>query len=158
MNSEFRDNMHMTTELFRMTDRLHRRIFEKKVASAFKLHRSQHMLLMCLSKNCGISQKEIAVRLKISPAAVAVTLNKLETAGFIKRNESKLDGRQNSIILTKKAKNVIEKTHAIFTEIDSVMVSELSEAELEIFNCCLKKMYANLEDAEQEIIKEGCCK
>lgn len=153
MNPEFREDMHVASVLFRRTDRLHNRIFEKKVVNALGLHRSQHMLLMCLSEDNGISQKALAAKLKISPAAVAVTLNKLEKTGFIVRNESMTDGRQNNIVLTEKAKEVIDKTHNIFTEIDSVMVSGLTETELEIFAYCLKKMYANLENAEQKIIE-----
>ncbi len=153
MNPKFKEDMHLASVLFRRTDRLHNRIFEKKVVTALGLHRSQHMLLMCLSEDNGVSQKALASKLKISPAAVAVTLNKLEKSGFIVRNESLNDGRQNSIVLTEKAKKVIAKTHAIFTEIDSVMVSGLTETELEIFAHCLKKMYANLENAEQEIIE-----
>ncbi len=156
MNPKFKDDMHLASVLFRRIDRLHNRIFEKKVVTALGLHRSQHMLLMCLSENNGASQKELANRLKISTAAVAVTLNKLQKSGFIVRNESAHDGRQNSIVLTEKAKQIIDKTHTIFTEIDSVMVSGLSQAELEIFAYCLKNMYANLENAEQDIIEGKC--
>lgn len=156
MNPKFKEEMFLASVLFRRTDRLHNRIFEKKVVTSLGLHRSQHMLLMCLSENNGISQKELASRLKISPAAVAVTLNKLEKSGFIVRNESMSDGRQNSVILTEKAKRVIDKTHIIFTELDNVMVSGLTETELEIFAHCLKKMFANLEIAEQELFEGEC--
>ena len=152
MNCECDNDIKSSSLLFRRTDRLHRMIFEKKVVSRLGLHRSQHMLLMCLSENNGASQKELAEKLKISPAAVAITLNKLENAGYIERLGSDSDGRQNSIVLTEKAKSIAEETRNIFKEIDNYMISGVSEFELEIFASCLKKMYFNLENAEKELL------
>ena len=152
MNSNFDSEIKSSSLLFRRTDRLHQIIFEKKVVKKLGLHRSQHMLLMCLNENNGASQKELAAKLKISPAAVAITLNKLEKGGYIERLGAETDGRQNSIVLTEKAKNIAADTKNIFSEIDNYMISGISDYELEIFASCLKKMYYNLENAEKDLL------
>ena len=67
---------------FILTDRMHRRLFENRTA-VMGVHRSQHRILMYLAKrNEAPAQKEIAEQFDVSPAAVAVTLKKLEDAGY----------------------------------------------------------------------------
>lgn len=153
MSHDFEENMKTSSLLFRRTDCLHRRIFEKKVVTSLGIHRSQHMLLMCLADNDGISQKAIAHQMKISPAAVAVTIKKLESGGFIERQNSADDGRQNIIALTEKGSAVIEKTRLIFTDIDKHMISGISKHELRLFASCLERMYKNLDNLEKNIAK-----
>ena len=69
--------------LFLCTDRLHRKIVEKRLEE-LKLHRSQHMMLMHLSRfKRTVSQKELAGSLSITPAAAAVSVKKLIEGGYI---------------------------------------------------------------------------
>ena len=130
--------------MFRKTDRLHRQIFEKNVSNTFGIHRSQHMMLMYISRNQSAGQKDIAKEFQISPAAVTVTLKKLELGGFIVRNLSKNDNRCNNITLTEKGKKVICDTEKLFMLIDFAMVDGLTDDELTLLSSCLEKMHKNL--------------
>lgn len=139
-----------TAELLRRNDRMHRRIFEREVAEAFGIHRSQHMMLMFMSHNVEISQRQIAEHFDISASAVAVTLKKLECGGFILRTTDGDDGRKNNIILTENGKNVIDKTRLLFSSIDSAMFEGLDGGEMEVLLHCLEKINGNLRKIEEK--------
>ena len=74
-----------TIHAFISADILHRRSIEKWATDA-GMHRSQHRMLMYLNKCENTpAQKDLANHFDISPAAVAVTLKKLESDGYIER-------------------------------------------------------------------------
>lgn len=136
-------------ELSRQTDRVHRRLFEKHAVEAFGIHRSQHMMLMYISKNENASQRQIAEAFNVSAAAVAVTLKKLESLGFINRVSSKSDSRRNHISISQKGMEVIEETKHIFGAIDRLMFKNFSDDEIELLRALLQRMYDNLIEAEK---------
>lgn len=113
------------------TDKMHRSQFDNTVRS-IGICRSQHMLLMHLSRSgTKPSQKELAEKLDVSPSAIAISLNKLENAGYIIRSVSKSDNRFNEIGITEKGLEIIEKTHRVFSFIDNRMFDGFSDDELE---------------------------
>ena len=130
--------------MFRKNDRLHRRIFERQSAENFGIHRSQHMLLMYISRHEDASQRSIADHFEISPAAVATTLKKLEVGGFIVRTACDTDSRINHIKITEKGQNVIDKTHILFSDIDYAMFRGIKEEDMKVLAQCLEKMNENL--------------
>ena len=125
-------------------DRLHRSIFEK-MHSAFGIHRSQHRLLMYISRRdiCP-SQKDIAEHFGISGAAVAVSLKKLEDCGYISRESLKNDSRFNSIALTDKGKELVEKSEEFFSRSDFAMFENFTEDDYRNLTVCLEKMSEGL--------------
>ncbi|MDP4134010.1 MAG: MarR family transcriptional regulator [Bacillota bacterium] len=129
---------------FMQVDRLHHKIFDKMV-NEIGLHRSQHMLLMFLSRAESIpSQKEIADKFDISPAAVAGTIKKLEKEGYIEKTTSADDNRYNEIRITKKGRDMISKTHIIFSLLDEKMFKGFSDSEIDTFSAFLDRMLDNL--------------
>ena len=141
---------------FIMTDRIHRRLFEKKMAS-IGVHRSQHRILMYLFKKQpeAPSQKEIAEQFDISPAAIAVTLKKLENAGYITRTSPQNDNRVNTVIATDKARAVVEKTREYSEELEKVIFAGFSDEELNAFEKSLEKMQKAMLQYEEETKPEG---
>ncbi len=127
-------------------DRMHRNIAENFVSS-MGIHRSQHRILMYLSKNkdCN-SQKQIADEFSISSAAVAVSLKKLENGGFIQRNISENDNRFNKIELTEKGREMVYKTKKAFSQLDIKMFSALTSDECSALEESLEKMQASLKE------------
>ena len=95
--------------LFRRTDRQLRRCIEKKVNHT-GVYQSQHRLLMHLNHHPNCSQIEIAREMEISPAAVAVSLKKLESGGYIMRETTESDSRTHRVTITKKGRSVIERS------------------------------------------------
>ena len=79
-----------TIQAFIKADIMHRRAIEQWATDA-GMHRSQHRMLMYLTRCKGTpSQKDLAKHFDISPAAVAVTLKKLENDGYIERGKCSL--------------------------------------------------------------------
>lgn len=145
-------------EISRQTDRAHRKLFEKHAVEAFGIHRSQHMMLMYISKNENISQRHIAEHFNISPAAVAVTLKKLESVGLVIRNAAQGDSRRNNISVSDKGKKIIDETRYIFGAIDRLMFKNFTDDEIALLFDYSQRMYNNLVEAEKvttEELKEG---
>ena len=125
--------------LFRRTDRQLRRCMEKKVNHT-GVYQSQHRLLMHLNHHPNCSQVEIARELEISPAAVAVSLKKLESGGYITREITESDSRTHRVTITKKGRSVIE----MFWETEKAMFEGFSEEEMQSLQQFLERIYENL--------------
>ena len=151
----FRTAEQQTVRLLMLTDRLHRAAIEAQVEK-LGIHRSQHFVLMSLShRNGELTQTEIANMLDISPAAVTVTLKKLEKAGLIERQTPEQDARTKIIRLTEEGKKTVEKTHELFLEVDDTMCGGLTEKELDALCVSLSRMAENLKAAGH---KDPYCK
>ncbi len=110
-----------------------------------KLHKSQHRLLMVLSRmEKNISQRDLAEILNITPAAVAVTLKKMEKMGLVQRMVSEQDNRYNQVVLTDKGKKIVKESRKIFQYVDEKMFAGFSEEELEVFEEYLNRIKENL--------------
>ena len=134
-------------QLMLCTDRLHRSAVEQ-TAEKNGLHRSQLMLLMYLLKHEGqVCQSEIAESFRISPAAVAVTLKKLEAGGWIERRPTAGNARKNEIRLTEKSLSLAQDTCRAARTVDEIMCRGISEAEMAAFSATLIKMQENLRRA-----------
>ena len=127
------------------TNLTHKRIIEKRTTIT-ELHRSQHRMLMHISKFDNIpSQKEIAKHFDISPAAVAVTLKKLEADGYIERTRgSDGDTRQNAISITEKGRREINDTREFFDYVDNTMFKDFTDEEFSTLVTLLQKANKNL--------------
>lgn len=136
---------HKACRQFMHTDRMHRKLFERMVTS-LGIHRSQHFLLMHLDREGVGSQKELAERLEISTAAVAVSLKKLETEGYIERKIAEDDNRNNEIRITDEGKRVIGVSRDYITRLDEAMFRGIDEETLALFMNCLETMQKNLAD------------
>lgn len=140
-----RNSYHTTADLFRRTDFMLRRCIEKKLRTLDEeIYRSQHRLLMHLGKNPECSQNELAGRLDISPAAVAVSLKKLEKGGYIERKTNAEDHRSNRVAITEKGNRIIHNSIRFFDEIDCGMFEGFSKEEMEQFRLFLERAHENL--------------
>ena len=138
---------HELIRLFIHTDKLHRNLAEQRM-SDLNIHRSQHMMLRCISAfSDPPTQKDISEKLGISAATAAVTLKKLEASGFIKKVTSKGDARCNKVSITKKGEDILLKGKEIIKEIDDASIKGFSREELQIFSECLIKMQNNLKES-----------
>lgn len=140
----FRTREQQAVRLLMLTDRLHRAAIEAQIEK-LGIHRSQHFVLMSLSHREGeLTQTEIANMLDISPAAVTVTLQKLEKSGLIERKTSGEDARTKIIRLTEEGKKTVKKTHELFLEVDDAMCGGMTGEELDALCAYLSRMSDNL--------------
>ena len=128
------------------TNRMHKRLIDSSVSAQVGLHRTQHVILMRLAKKDRLpSQKELADHLNITPAAVTVALQKLESGGYIIRSAGD-DNRFNEISITELGRRVVEESKAIFAKIDEAMFDGFSDEELKILISYLERMQKNISD------------
>ena len=138
-------------KLFLLAARSHHHTFEKHV-SGFGVHRSQHRILMYLSRRTDTTttQKDIATNFEISAAAVAVSVRKLEADGLISRIADEKDNRSNIIALTKDGMAVVEKTKNLISSIDEAMFDGFDEDEIALFSLYLARLCDNIRDYGKE--------
>ena len=135
---------------FIQTNRLHRRIIGR-YADRIEMNCSAHRMLLFISRDEGLpSQRELAERLKISPAAVANTLKKLETDGYVERSKARdgCDCRANEITLTDKGSLAVTDSEKYFRYVDSAALKNFSPDELDELCRLLDKMQSNLHSIE----------
>lgn len=144
------DERSRTICLLQTINRSMKRSVEKKVAGT-GVFRSQHKLLMTLGKHQDCSQTELAEKLEISPAAVAVSLKKLEKAGYISRQCDSRDNRVNQIVITGKGQDMIHRSVECFQEIDENMLKGFTGEEIQELNSLLTRMLKNGEAYYQSL-------
>ena len=129
-------------------DITHRKAIERWATDA-GMHRSQHRMLLYLSKKeSSPSQKELAEKFDISPAAVAVTLKKLESDGYIERGKcsERADSRYNEIKITEQGRQATIQSRKYFQHVDTEAFRDFSDEELELVTSLLSRMQQNLRD------------
>ncbi len=131
--------------------RRHRCRCETEVKN-LNIHHSQHKVLMHIAKcnKKAPTQVEIAQHLQISPAAVAVTLKKLETAGYINRCTRSKDMRNNEVTLTALGKKICKDTKSAFYAIDAKMFDGLEDSDILQLKEYIDIMLNNLSKGEKE--------
>ncbi len=102
-------------------------------------------LLMIISENENISQREIAKKMNTSAPSVGVSLRKIEEKGYILRQNSEKDSRANKIVLTKKGDDFVEKTHSIFQTLDKKTFKGFTQSELDTLDILMDKLQNNLD-------------
>ncbi len=131
------------------TMRLHRAAIERAL-SDLGIHHSQHRMLVHLHRLGGeVEQRRLAAEFDISPAAVAVTLRKLEARGLIRRSSEGQDGRCKTVRITKEAEALLRNSYDAFTAVDLAMFASFSEEDLSAFRDTLLRMQAALAAREE---------
>ena len=135
---------------FIQTNRLHRRIIGR-YADRIEMNCSAHRMLLYISRDGGLpSQRYLAEKLKISPAAVANTLKKLETDGYVERSKARdgCDSRANEISLTDKGRLAVTESEKYFRYVDAAALKNFSADELDTLCSLLDRIQENLHSIE----------
>lgn len=133
----------------------HHCVIESKIKDV-GMHRSLHMMLRILSEcETPPTQKELAERLRISAAAVAVTLEKLETEGYVEKLPRGDDKRANRINVTEKGRSALSSTDEIFKTVDNLMFEGLSDGDVSQLISYLDVICDNLAKMKEEISEGG---
>ena len=155
-----------TTQRMIAINHLHRRTLERNLKET-GIHRAQHrlklsrsedyfnagVLLMNLAANPTSSQMELAKRLEVSPAAVAVSLKSLAKQGLINKTAKQEDARFNSVELTERGRKIVEESREFFNEIERKMYRGFSGEEMTDFCGYLDRIYDNIAQIAEETAK-----
>lgn len=135
------NNLH---DLYRKLSHKHRSVVQEYL-DTLGLYIGQPRFLFVLSENKGITQNELANKLQVSKETVSVTLRRLESSGFIIREQSTTDKRSKHLYLSEKGERIILELRENFSRINDSMYSKLSETQLDQVRELFTLMISGLE-------------
>lgn len=139
------------------TDHMHKALIDSRVRE-IGIHRTQHRILMHLARDGMLpSQKELAERLDITPAAVTGALKKIERDGYVERTLGH-DNRYNELKITDKGRELVKRTRELFSEADTSMFEGFTDEELTTYIACLAKLQENIRSQIGDCQKTKCRK
>lgn len=148
---------HEPSILFHMLHHAHKRQVAAEQRARGVADMGAPMLLMTLfHADCNgeaLSQRELARRLRLSPATVAVSLKTMERCGYVSREVDGRDARRNLVTITEKGREAVELCGHSFRAADEQMLSDFTPEEKEQLTGFFVRMLKNLGVTAPE--KEG---
>lgn len=129
--------------------RLHGRLFDQLARRQLGLSRAQCRLLGVVASfpsDRSPSQAELAERLDLTPMGVASLCDRMEAAGWIRRQASTEDRRVNRIELQPKANEALDAALAIGDELQARSLAGLNAVERRQLLALLRRAQANLSE------------
>jgi len=110
----------------------------------------QHDFLYVISKNEGISQKELSEFLYVGKSTTAKAVKNLMENDYVKRIQDENDKRIYRLYLTEKGKKVIPKIDATFLELVAIFSKNLSKKEEEETVIVLKRILHTISEEKNK--------
>lgn len=111
------------------------------------LHPGQAPIMFTLWRQDGQVQKDLANRLHLSPATVAVTVRRLEKAGLLTRRRDDHDQRISRVYLTERGRGLHQTVVASIRTTDSECLAGFASKEEALLKAYLLRMTENLREA-----------
>ena len=133
-----------------IADRYTKMYLDRQLAS-LGLNSSQHMYVIKICKNPGITQDQFVNASYLNPSNITRSLAVLEREGFIVRKISEQDKRTRQLYPTKKAKDACQKIFDIASQWETRIFKDFTESEKEQF---LEQFLKVSENTVKELEKE----
>lgn len=117
---------------------------EIKKTEALGIKPGQAVILFMLGCKGGLSQKQLAQEIGITPPSMTVALRKMEESGFILREPDDEDQRVIRIRLSEKGKQYVDEIKSILEEMEELLYEGISSEERMLFRRLLIEMRDNL--------------
>lgn len=125
-------------------------VYRADSLSSKKLNPIYHSFALCITRNQGITQDEIAKRLCINKSNVTRSLSALEEQGYISRETDNCDKRILHIYPTEKLLEIMPQIKEIARCWNKYLTDDISEEEIEIFESVLQKITEKAEKYMEE--------
>jgi MarR family transcriptional regulator for hemolysin len=133
------------TDGFKLIDvaRLYARRFQRRSrALAFDLLDCR--TLLTLAHNQGVKQRRLAELASIDPVTMVRVLDRLQTAGCIRRHPQPGDRRARSIAVTEKGASLLPEISRIVLELQRETFNKLTAQEQQVLTKALDHLLANM--------------
>lgn len=127
--------------------RLLRRDFDRRVRS-LDMTQAQWRALAHLSRDEGINQAALAERLEVKPITIARLIDRMQAAGWVRREADARDRRASLLFLTPKAKPILDEMYARADEAVVALMRGIPVAARRQLLSALEQMKRNLIEAE----------
>ena len=108
------------------------------------LYRGQPPLLWALWKEEGLTQTELAERLHVQPATMTRMLQRMERAGFLRRQPDPRDQRVSRVYLTEEGCAIQESVRRIWHQLEEETLAGFTPEEQGVVRTFLLRMRENL--------------
>ncbi len=130
--------------------------YRNKRFSNIGLTGSNYYYVICVCKNPGISQEDLAKRIYVNKSNVARNLKTLQKDGFIYKEINGTDKRINMIFPTNKALNVLPKIKEVISDWNNIILKELDNDTINNIEKILEVLVGNAtEYFNKEYIEEN---
>lgn len=109
------------------------------------LRPGQPPILWHIAQEDGISQRELARKLRVKPPTVNVSLQRMEKSEYIYRKQDTKDQRVSRIYLTEKGKQLVDQVGQLMRENEKHLTCNFSETERCLFTRFLRQLIENIE-------------
>jgi DNA-binding MarR family transcriptional regulator len=115
------------------------------------LHFGHPRILFIINSMADASQTNLAKRLRITPASLAVSLKRLEKAGLVERSCDEADQRVNKIRLTEHGYLVVETARKQMMQVNEALVAGFSAEEKQQLSAYLDRLAQNMTDMAAKV-------
>ena len=122
----------------------HRRRFINEHLKEQGLRGSMFLAIMYLNRHPGSSQDSLCSELLIDKGNVARMCRHLEEMGYIWRDQSAVDRRQNQLYLTDSGKEQVAHIRKLFEEWRQIATADMSEEDCRLLTKLLVHMTENV--------------
>ena len=117
-----------------------------EIRQRFGLTGSQWKIIVVLSLDEGITQKQIANMAFVEAPTLVPVIDKMEKEGYLTRQADPDDRRNNLIFMTEKAKKIVDPIIDCIVEIRDNALEKISKKDMEVAKKVLQQIMANTED------------
>lgn len=123
-----------------------------QLLEALGLYRGQPRVLHILWDQDGLTHKELAATMQVTPVTITKMIQRMEKAGFVQRRPDPADQRASRVYLTDAGRAVQTQVEATWQQMEQDGFAGFSEEERTTLRRFLQQIRANLEKAIGEKI------
>jgi MarR family transcriptional regulator for hemolysin len=127
--------------------RLLRRHFDRRMRD-LDMTQAQWRALAHLAHEEGINQAALAERLEVKPITIARLIDRMEAAGWVRREADTADRRASLLFLTPRAAPILDELQAHADAALKTLMRGIPRSARREFRATLEKMKTNLNEAE----------
>ncbi len=104
-------------------------VFAERIGAAFELRPVEFTILSLIDENPGVSARQLATALAVTPPNITMWIDKLEGRGLVERERSNTDRRAQHIRATDKGAVLARKALRAVSDGEQAALAKLSPAE-----------------------------
>ncbi len=116
----------------------------EEALSQLGLHVSQELVLFVLWREEGLSQSELAARLRVELPTLTKAVQRMERAGLLIRQADEKDTRVSRVYLTEKGRALYAPALNVWQEMETRTLRGMTEIEQVLLRRLLQQMVSNL--------------
>ncbi|MEF3302406.1 MarR family winged helix-turn-helix transcriptional regulator [Paenibacillus sp. GYB003] len=118
------------------------------------VHPGQPPVLFELSRHDGLSQSELAAKMRVKPATVTVMLNRMVKNGHVERRPDPNDQRVQRVYLTDKGRAAVQEVREALQASEAYALRGVTPEENMLLRRLLLHMFDNVKQYEQIISRQ----